>query len=109
MTDKKFTIWISSPPDREKLVAEIVFGDEEHSEQWAELNEEDGTLRIEFYPRRDMQFWQFSFDEVINALNEAKRCLTASEECLENGLNRGGGRTSGNSSEIKISGEDSCR
>lgn len=32
----KHRICISSPPDREKLVAEIFFGDT----QWAELNQE---------------------------------------------------------------------
>src|SRR5262249_46670918 len=73
---KKFTVYISSPPDREKLVAEILFGDREYQEQWAELNQEDATLRIEFYPKRDGQFWEFRFDAVMEALNEAKRRLT---------------------------------
>jgi hypothetical protein len=75
MTDKRFTVYISSPPDREKLVAEILFGDREYQEQWAELNQEDGTLRIEFYPKLDGQFWEFSFDEVMEALNGAKKRL----------------------------------
>jgi hypothetical protein len=62
MTKKKFTISISSPPHREKLVADIFFGTEQSNEQWAELSQDEGTLRIEFYPRRNRQFWEFSFD-----------------------------------------------
>jgi hypothetical protein len=73
---EKFTIDISSPPHRDKLVADILFGDEQRNEQWAELNQEDGCLRIEFYPKRDGAFWEFSFDEVMQALIEAKRRLT---------------------------------
>jgi len=56
MTDKKFTVYISSPPDREKLVAEMLFGDTEYQEQWAELNQEDATLRIESYPKAMVGF-----------------------------------------------------
>lgn len=70
---EEFRICITSPPDREKLVAEINFG----NEQWAELNQEDGTLQLEFYPRsKKGEFWQLSFDEVLESLNEAKRRLT---------------------------------
>jgi len=69
---EKITTCITSPPDREKLVAEINVG----NEQWAELNQEDGALRLEFYPRSNGKFWQLSFDEVIKSLNEAKKRLT---------------------------------
>lgn len=64
-------ICISSPPDREKLVAEIFFDNEE----WAELNQEDETLKLEFYPRPNGEFWQLSWDEVIAALQEARKRL----------------------------------
>jgi hypothetical protein len=70
MTDP-LKICISSPPDRERLVAEIFFGDE----QWAELNQEGETLVLEFYPKADGNYWQLSFDEVIGALNDAKMRL----------------------------------
>jgi hypothetical protein len=76
MTEKRFIVEISSPPDSEKLVADILFGDRDYREQWAELNQEDGTVRIEFYPKRDGTFWKFDFEEVMGALNEAKRQLT---------------------------------
>ena len=69
---KTMSVSITSPPDREKLVAEINVG----NEQWAELNQEDGTLRLEFYPRPNREVWQLSFDEVLESLNEAKRRLT---------------------------------
>jgi hypothetical protein len=64
-------ICISSPPDREKLVAEIFFG----ANQWAELNQEHDTLRLEFYPLPTGEFWQLNLDEVVGALEEARRRL----------------------------------
>jgi hypothetical protein len=64
-------ICISSPPDREKLVAEIFFGDV----QWAEINQERDVLEIEFYPRPDDEPWRIDFSSAINALEEAKRRL----------------------------------
>ena len=70
MSDK-VRMCISSPPDREKLVAEIFFG----PNQWAELSQEDGTLKVEFYPLPNGDFWQLSFDEAIDALEEAKKRL----------------------------------
>jgi len=66
-----FTISISSPPHRKKLVADIFFG----AEQWAELNQDERNLRIEFYPRRDGEFWEFSFDEVVETLSKARSAL----------------------------------
>lgn len=67
----EFRICISSPPDRERLVAEIFFGDE----QWAELNQETDNLKVEFYPKRNGQFWLLSLDAVLESLDQAKRQL----------------------------------
>ena len=64
-------ICISSPPNREKLVAEIFFGNEE----WAELNQDTGVLIVGFYPRRDGSFWSLTFDEALQALTKAKERL----------------------------------
>ena len=64
-------IYISSPPDRDNLVADIFFG----NEQFAELNQEDGTLRLEVYPRQNGEFWQLRLDEVLVALNDARNRL----------------------------------
>jgi hypothetical protein len=66
-------ISIASPPDRERLVAEIFFGDV----QWAELNQESDILELEFYPRPDGQPWRIEFSNAINALSEAKARLAS--------------------------------
>lgn len=66
-----YRICISSPPDREKLVAEIFFG----NSQWAEINQEQGDYQIEFYPRVDRSPWIIGFSSVIKILNEAKKKL----------------------------------
>ena len=66
-----YRIDIASPPDREKLVAQIIFGDT----QWAELSHEDGTLQMEFYSRPDGEPWRIDYQEVIAALDQAKRRL----------------------------------
>jgi hypothetical protein len=68
-------IRISSPPDREKLVAEIFCG----NEQWAELNQESNTLTLEIYPRRDGKPWDFSFNKALSALQDAQRRLIGDE------------------------------
>jgi len=65
---KKYEIDISSPPDREKLVAEISFD----NVQWAEINQERDVLEVEFYPRPDGQPWRIDFQLAVNALNEAR-------------------------------------
>jgi hypothetical protein len=67
----KHRICISSPPDREKLVAEIFFGDT----QWAEINQEHEALEVEFYPRSDGEPWRIDYQAALSALDEAKRRL----------------------------------
>jgi hypothetical protein len=67
----QWRICISSPPDREELVAEIFFDDQ----QWAELNQEDTALELEVYPRADGQTWKIPYHQVILALEEAKKKL----------------------------------
>lgn len=68
---KKYEIGISSPPDREKLVAEISFG----NVQWAEINQERDALEVEFYPRPDGEPWRIDYQDTLKALDEAKRRL----------------------------------
>jgi len=65
-------ICISSPSDRERVVAEIFFGDV----QWAELNQENDSLQIEFYQRPDGKPWRIDFQLAIEAQDDAKRKLT---------------------------------
>jgi len=69
-------ICISSPPDRNNLVAEIFFD----NLQWAEVNQESESLEIEFYPRPDGKPWKISFSEAVDSLNEAKLKLIGNAE-----------------------------
>jgi hypothetical protein len=72
--EKDFQINISSPPDRERLVSEIMV----NHVQWAEINQETGDLRVEFYPRPDAKPWNFSLEEAMEALVDAKKALIES-------------------------------
>jgi len=67
----KYRICISSPPDREKLVAEVFFAET----QWAEINQERDALEVEFYPRPDGEPWRIAYQDALNALDAAKRRL----------------------------------
>ena len=71
MKHEPYRICISSPPDREHLVAEIFIDDI----QWAEVNKEDGTLRAEFYPRPDGESWRLDHAVAIEALAMAGKRL----------------------------------
>ena len=68
---KMMRVELASPPDRERLVAPIMIGDE----QWAEVNREEERLRIEIYPCRSGSAWVFDFEETISALLEARERL----------------------------------
>jgi hypothetical protein len=62
---------MSSPPDREKLVADIMF----ENEQWAELNQEQKELQVEFYARQSGEPWVFNFNDALDALERARKKL----------------------------------
>jgi hypothetical protein len=62
---------IASPPDREKLVAQIVIG----NEQCAEINQENDGLSIEIYPRQDGQPWVLDYGAFLTTLESAKQRL----------------------------------
>lgn len=64
----EFKISVASPPDREKLVAMIDYG----NEQWVELNQEREKLVVEFYPRVDGKPWTFDLEEAMAALTQAR-------------------------------------
>lgn len=70
-TNDHWSICISSPPDREELVAEIFFGDQ----QWAELNQEGTELELEFYPRTNGKLWKVTYQQAFLVLQEAKLTL----------------------------------
>ena len=68
----KMSVDIASPPDRDKLVAQISYD----REQWAEIHQESASLTLELYPRQDGKPWEFSFDEALGALQRARQRLT---------------------------------
>ena len=70
----KITVNLASPPDREKIVAEVFCDDE----QWAEVHQEKKDLTLEVYPRRDGKPWALSYDEALAALQLAKSRLIGS-------------------------------
>jgi hypothetical protein len=66
-----YKISISSPPDRDQLVADIMVD----NVQFAELNNEAGMHNIEIYERPDHQPWKIPFSILIEMLAEAKNKL----------------------------------
>ena len=68
---EKFEIIIASLPDRERVVAEIFYG----NVQWVEISQETEELIIQFYPHPRQEYWEFSFNEAFEALEKAKKSL----------------------------------
>ena len=68
----KFSIEITSVPDRHKLVAEVWFKDD----LVAEINQEESQLQIEIY-HIDSGSNMFFLEEFLNILVEAKERLSS--------------------------------
>lgn len=69
---EKFRITIASLPDRERLVAEILY----EGVQWAEISHEtDNGLTIQFYSHPRNKYWEFLYDEALQILEQAKSKL----------------------------------
>jgi hypothetical protein len=64
-------IILSSPPDREDLVAEIYY----KGQGWALVTSEGGSLIVEIYPSLTGQPLKLGLDEAMGALLEARRRL----------------------------------
>jgi hypothetical protein len=63
------TLQITSPFDRENIVAEIWFG----NNQVAEISNENNSLfEIEIFTNPDSGIWLFNFDDFNNLLTQAK-------------------------------------
>ena len=71
----KTEILITSPPDRERTVAEI-WGDDD---QLAEINDESGYVRVEIYPRLDGKPWLLPYDDLLQLLEQAKISLVGND------------------------------
>ncbi len=68
---EKFYISIASLPDREHLVAEIFY----EGVQWAEISRETDELIVQFYSHPKQECWEFSFEEALHAIEQAKNKL----------------------------------
>lgn len=67
----KFKIEITSPPDKNNIVAEIWISDN----HICEVNKESGYYEIEIYSPMNRKFWTFTLDEFLEVLQEAKKRL----------------------------------
>ena len=67
----KLRVEIASPPDRERVVAQVMIG----NEQWAEVNQENERLELEVYQRQDGPPFVVDFDDAMTALAEARQKL----------------------------------
>jgi len=65
------TVNLASPPDRERLVAEVFLNDV----QVAEINQESGDLSVEIYPRPDGKPWSMPYEDLLKCLESAKSRL----------------------------------
>jgi hypothetical protein len=70
-----YRIVLTSPPDRESVVAEIWLGEE----MWAEVANEKGPLTIEFFPRTNEGTWLLEYEDVMEAIQMAKDKLMGKE------------------------------
>jgi hypothetical protein len=68
---EKFRITIASLPDRENLVAEILYD----GVQWAEISQESDDLIVQFYSHPSKKYWEFSMNDALSALEIAKARL----------------------------------
>lgn len=72
MLSKDFEILVVNLPDRENLVAEIYYKDY----QWAEINQElSDAMIVQFYSHPKQKYWEFSLEEAMTALAQAKQRL----------------------------------
>ena len=69
MTD--ISLDLASPPDREKMVVQLMAG----NEQVAEVNQESESLQIEIYGRQDGNPWVLDFDDLMLAFRDARAKL----------------------------------
>lgn len=67
----KYKIEITSVPDREKMVAEIWDNDQ----LIAEINQEHGKLKVEFYLDIHNRPLSLDYNALLNALEEGKKNL----------------------------------
>ncbi|GAB4192668.1 MAG: hypothetical protein Tsb0015_15040 [Simkaniaceae bacterium] len=67
----KFAFEIINYLEKGELVAEIYYD----SLQWAEISKKNEDIIIKFYPHPKQEYWQFSCEEAIKILEQAKTKL----------------------------------
>jgi hypothetical protein len=75
-TSGEIRVEISSPPDRDFVVANIMVG----THEFAEINQEADSLQVEVYPRQDAEPWRLDYLELVRALELAKERLKGTRE-----------------------------
>lgn len=70
VSERDLDLTITSPPDRERLVAEIWIERIERI-QLAEVNMEEGKPIVEIYPRPDNAAWTIDARQLVDVLNRA--------------------------------------
>lgn len=71
------TVQVASLPQREHVVAQLLY----QGEQWGEISNEPGEgFILTLYPHRRGQAWRFSYDEAVEAIAEGKRRLLGGSE-----------------------------
>jgi hypothetical protein len=68
----RLTITLASPPDRNKLVAELWVGDS----QLAEVSRENGAPILEIYPNPAGGPWRIKLEDLKVSLNQAEKSLS---------------------------------
>lgn len=72
MSNSDFNVDVLDVPDRENLVAEIDY----KQNQWAEISAEvPNEFVIQFYKHPEKDYWEFPFDEAMDVLQKAKNHL----------------------------------
>jgi hypothetical protein len=73
---------LASPEYEEKLVARLTVQCGDRWEQFAEIAQRDGYLKIEVFRRRDPDVcWEFRLSELSEALQKAQRGLEWTDDC----------------------------
>lgn len=75
MNKGKYKIVISAPPHREHPVAECHYD----KMQFAEILDEKDEVQIQLYWYEEVPMWEFSFTDVMEVFDKAKRKLMCEE------------------------------
>ncbi len=70
---EKFRITIGSFPDKENLVADIIY----ENAQWAEITQETDELIVQFYSHPRQKYWEINLEDALEILEKAKKKLLA--------------------------------